>query len=104
MFFDPRHALLSQDLLDIKRPLERGKDDPVIQPAEVTTEDVIDAFGSLFVARDIEPMLLLKRRYFQKCQGSKPVRLPWSSRNCMGNRQCMNPVELMLTVEDCSLS
>ena len=50
MYSRDRHPLLSDDLLQIKRPLEReAKNERPAEP-DVETDEAIDAVGSLYVA------------------------------------------------------
>jgi hypothetical protein len=48
-----RHPLLSDELLQLKRPLERESRNEVPSPPEAETAEAIDAVGSLSVRKNI---------------------------------------------------
>ena len=54
-----RHPLLSDELLQIKRPLERESRNEMPSPPEAEPADTIDAVGSLWVQKACEPRLVI---------------------------------------------
>lgn len=53
-----RHPLLAEDLLQIKRPLERERNDAGnIKEENPESVDAIDALGSLYATLSLDPLL-----------------------------------------------
>jgi hypothetical protein len=53
VYNNERHPLLSDELLQIKRPLERESRNELPSPPEAETVEAIDAVGSLSVRENI---------------------------------------------------
>ena len=81
------HPLLSHELLQIKRPLEREAPEPP-KESDVETAEAIDAVGSLYARTTFVAHAPLLIRY-QIHLGIRPHQILWNRGKCMGKLFCL---------------